>query len=165
MSIRLKVVLILFLLLTALRAEAQIAGEWVMEDGSAVLRLEANGEELSARVVALLRPRFSVVDGSGDIGATRRDIHNPDPTLSERPVLGMEIATGLYRDGDVWRGYIYDPGSGKTYRCIITPESENSLRVRGYVGFSMLGRTMYWQRLEHYRSLVLAMLEAVEGNP
>jgi uncharacterized protein (DUF2147 family) len=52
---------------------------------------------------------------------------------------------------DEWEdGKIYDPKNGKTYSCYIEfkDETKNLLKVRGYIGFSMIGRTTYWTRVE-----------------
>ena len=35
---------------------------------------------------------------------------------------------------------------------------EGFLRLRAYIGFSLLGRTMYWQRAEEFKHHVTAML-------
>jgi len=59
----------------------------------------------------------------------------------------MDILFGLKKDGDEWNGgKILDPKSGKIYKCYITLKDENTLKLRGYIGFSLLGRTEYWQR-------------------
>lgn len=65
----------------------------------------------------------------------------------DKPILGMVIINGLEKDGDTWEdGTILDPESGKVYKCYITLENKNKLKVRGYIGFSLLGRTQYWSR-------------------
>ena len=43
---------------------------------------------------------------------------------------------------------IMDPQIGKNYKCYITLEEENKLKLRGYIGFSVIGRTEYWHRVE-----------------
>jgi hypothetical protein len=150
----------LFLLLAAMRAEARIEGDWVLADGSAVVRV-TGGDTLSVRVVGLLRPRFAVIDGVAAVGSQRRDIHNPERELRERLVLGLEIASGLVADGSGWRGHIYDPSSGRSYRCSIKELDADYLEVRGYLGIPALGRTMYWQRLDSYRGQVTRMLTVI----
>ena len=66
-----------------------------------------------------------------------------------QPILGMTIIRGLKKDGDEYNsGKILDPESGKLYKCYIELEEDDSLKVRGYIGFSLLGRTQYWQRAE-----------------
>ncbi|MBI5481499.1 MAG: DUF2147 domain-containing protein [Deltaproteobacteria bacterium] len=62
----------------------------------------------------------------------------------DKPVIGMVILEGLWREGDEWKGgTILDPDNGKTYRCKLKLE-KGKLKVRGYIGVSLLGRTQYW---------------------
>ena len=62
-------------------------------------------------------------------------------------IEGMVIVEGLKLNGKTWEeGTILDPKSGKTYSCYITFENDNTLKVRGYIGFSLLGRTQKWIR-------------------
>ncbi|SEB52771.1 hypothetical protein SAMN04489761_1227 [Tenacibaculum sp. MAR_2009_124] len=63
------------------------------------------------------------------------------------PILGMNILSGLKKDGSEWSGgKILDPKNGKEYKCYIKLENNDKLKIRGYVGFSLLGRTAYWYR-------------------
>jgi uncharacterized protein (DUF2147 family) len=78
--------------------------------------------------------------------------------LRERALEGVLLARRLaYAEGG-WNGRIYDPGSGNSYRCRIE-RSNDFLRVHGYVGVSLLGRTVYWQRAQRYRTKVDRMLD------
>ncbi len=62
----------------------------------------------------------------------------------DKPVIGMVILEGLSKKGDEWSGgSILDPDNGKTYKCYIKLEKDK-LKVRGFIGFSALGRTQYW---------------------
>ena len=66
-----------------------------------------------------------------------------------KPILGLEILTGLEKDDDEWSGgKILDPRNGKIYKCFIKLEEPNKLKLRGYIGFSLLGKTKYWTRAE-----------------
>ena len=66
-----------------------------------------------------------------------------------KPLQGLEIIKGLEKDDDEWSdGKILDPVSGKLYKCYIALENPNKLKVRGYVGISLLGRTQYWTRVQ-----------------
>ena len=63
------------------------------------------------------------------------------------PIKGMVIIKDLKIIDKSWEdGTILDPKSGKTYSCYVTFEDENTLKVRGYIGFSLLGRTQKWIR-------------------
>lgn len=67
----------------------------------------------------------------------------------DKPILGMDILTGLEKDGDEWSGgRILDPKNGKEYKCYIKLLDKNTLKLRGYIGFSLLGRTAIWKRAE-----------------
>jgi len=44
-------------------------------------------------------------------------------------------------------GCIYDPASGSTYTCLLTLDGDDRLRLRGYVGLPLLGRTTAWTRV------------------
>lgn len=64
-----------------------------------------------------------------------------------KPIVGLKFIKGLIKDGNEYNGgKILDPENGKLYKCYITLEDANKLKVRGYIGFSLLGRTQYWYR-------------------
>ena len=66
-----------------------------------------------------------------------------------KPILGLTIIWGLEKTGDhVWSGgEILDPHNGKVYRLMLTLANDGrSLRARGYIGFSLFGRTQNWYR-------------------
>jgi uncharacterized protein (DUF2147 family) len=65
----------------------------------------------------------------------------------DKPILGLNILTGLEKDGDEWSGgEILDPRNGKIYKCYIQLVENNKLKLRGYVGISLFGKTRYWYR-------------------
>jgi uncharacterized protein (DUF2147 family) len=70
--------------------------------------------------------------------------------LKNKPENGLQIMWELKRDGDQWSGgQILDPHNGKIYRCNISLEDGGKkLKVRGFIGFALLGRTEYWLRME-----------------
>lgn len=66
-----------------------------------------------------------------------------------KKILGLDILTGLQEDGNEWSGgTILDPRNGKVYKCYIELEKPNKLKLRGYIGFSLFGKTAYWERAE-----------------
>jgi len=67
----------------------------------------------------------------------------------DKPILGLDILTGLEKKGDEWsKGEILDPRNGKIYKCYIQLMENNKLKLRGYVGISLFGKTRYWYRAE-----------------
>jgi len=66
-----------------------------------------------------------------------------------KPILGLNILTGLEQDGEEWSGgTILDPRNGKVYKCYIHLVHKNKLKIRGYLGLAVFGKTAYWQRAE-----------------
>ncbi len=74
--------------------------------------------------------------------ACEGDLHN-------KPVEGMTILWDLEREGDSWEGgQIMDPANGKTYKCKMSLlDDGQKLEVRGFIGFSLFGRSQVWERV------------------
>jgi uncharacterized protein (DUF2147 family) len=122
-------------------------GLWYAEGGAAQVAIEACGAdpsraELCGRVVWLRAPL-------GDDGCELRDRNNPEPRLRSRRVVGLEVLQGMRprADGTWAGGSIYDPATGNTYTCRLALEGRDRLRLRGYVGIPLLGRTTTWTRV------------------
>ena len=62
----------------------------------------------------------------------------------------MDLIADFSRKSDrQWvNGRIYDPRDGKTYKCKMTLQKDGTLKVRGYVGVSLFGKTVVWNRIE-----------------
>jgi uncharacterized protein (DUF2147 family) len=78
----------------------------------------------------------------------RVDAKNPDASRRQQLLLGQIILLGMRAEGaDGWAGgTIYDPDSGRTYKCHIEPIDHDHLKVRGFIGLSLLGRSQTWTR-------------------
>jgi len=140
-----RLVLISFCWLLPVLSFAQtdaIEGIWNNEEGIARIKIyKAKNDKYYGKIDWLKEP---VKDGK-----TRVDEHNPDKSKKNEPLLGLIILKGFEKDGDnkYDDGTIYDPKNGKTYSCTITRKG-NKLDVRGYVGFSWIGRTAVWTKAE-----------------
>lgn len=65
-----------------------------------------------------------------------------------KPIVGLIVINALSPNGDTWEGgTITDPESGKVYKSKIKADGDNLL-VRGFIGFSMIGRTETWKRIK-----------------
>ncbi|MFC5740913.1 DUF2147 domain-containing protein [Dyella tabacisoli] len=71
-----------------------------------------------------------------------------DGERKNQPIEGMTIMWGVTQDDDVWDGgKILDPKNGKVYKVkLSTVDGGAKLNVRGYIGFSLLGRSQVWER-------------------
>jgi uncharacterized protein (DUF2147 family) len=77
----------------------------------------------------------------------KKDVHNKDPKLRDRSLVGIVVMWHLrYDDGEYVDGYVYNPEDGGTYRMKAEVLSAESLKVRGYLGISLLGQNKIWSR-------------------
>ena len=132
--------------------EDAIVGTWLTaeaEDGRAHVRIVKDGDSYRGTIVWLELPTYPEDDPGGMPGEERIDRENPDPDLRDRPILGLEMLSGFVPTGSGrWgKGTIYDPANGKTYRCKAKLEGDDTLKVRGFIGVSLLGRTETWTRV------------------
>lgn len=66
-----------------------------------------------------------------------------------KPIQGLVILKDLKKDGSEYNGgTILDPNKGKVYKALIALEGADKLKVRGYIGFSLMGRSQYWERVK-----------------
>ncbi len=118
------------------------------DNGAAIVEIVRDGNQYKGTIVWLEKPLYG--PGEERPGQPKVDLNNPDPKLRERPVIGLEILHGfVWKPGrHRWeKGTIYDPGNGKTYKCKMELENPDTLKVRGFIGFSLLGRTEVWHRV------------------
>ncbi len=119
---------------------AQIEGKWKTIDdetkqAKSIVEIYKKGDKYFGKISQLL-----VKPANPNCTECKDDRKN-------RPLLGMEIIRGLKKDGDEFTdGSITDPKSGKTYKCTIKRNGDQ-LSVRGYLGFSLIGRTQTWQKV------------------
>ena len=113
-------------------AAPPIAGRWLTADGSAVVAIAPCGAALCGRIVKL---------NKAPANGPAVDANNPDPRLKTRSLLGVPVLTGLTPDGDGWKGSIYDPKKGKTYKATVTRDGAK-LKVQACV--AVFCQTISW---------------------
>ena len=138
--------LICCLSLPVLAADAdELLGTYYTTDNESTVEIYKCGDHYCGKIVALEEPIYPADDDQGMAGKPKVDRENPDPALRTRPALGLVIMEGFSFNGKIWSGgTIYDPNNGKTYKCKITPIENGKIKVRGYIGVSLLGRTVIW---------------------
>jgi len=121
-----------------------ILGIWMNEDQDAHIEITKKADQYFGKLVWLKNPTDDVT------GEPKLDKNNPDESLQSRPTWGLEILTNFVFDGDDrWEdGKIYDPKKGKTYSCYMKFNDEKTIKIRGFIGVTLLGRTTYWTRVE-----------------
>ncbi len=145
--------LAIFLFSPVLKLSAQdfkaddIVGVWLNEDKDAHIEIYKDGGKYFGKIIWLKTP----IDEK--TGKPKVDDKNEDPALQNRPVMGLLLLKDFVFDGDdEWEdGQIYDPKSGKTYSCYMEfpdEDDKTNLKIRGYIGISLLGRTTYWTKVK-----------------
>ena len=118
---------------------AAIEGRWLTQEKDGWIRVVLVGDSLEGSIAGA---------PPGSPSEREFDDRNPDPALRSRKLDGLTIMTGFEYDGDGrWKdGTVYDPNSGKTYKCTLTLVDANTVRIRGYIGVSLFGRSETWTR-------------------
>ena len=130
-----------------------ISGYWrtpVPHHRDSVVQIYKSGDVYDGKIVALEQPKYPGDNHPDLAGEPKMDIHNPDKSKQHRPLMGLEVVHGLKPDGgNQWDdASIYDPRNGKTYDAKATLSGDgNTLKLRGYVFISLLGKTQTWTRV------------------
>lgn len=125
----------------------EILGPWLTGKKGAVIEIYECGpddeRELCGRIAWLRKPYT-------DDGKLKRDPKNPDPSVRDRPLCGIEVFTGLKRnDKDTWAfGRVYNPKDGRQYRAYLDANDDGTVRIRAYVGLPLFGKSETWTRPE-----------------
>jgi len=123
----------------------EVVGPWLTEKEGAVIELYDCGDgsetEICGRIVWLREPYT-------DDGELKKDPDNPDPSLRDRPMCGIQVVTGLKRaDKNTWtHGRVYNPKDGRSYSAYLDVKEQGHLHVRVYVGIPLIGRSETWSR-------------------
>ena len=124
-----------------------VLGVWLNEDKDAHVEIYKDGDKYFGKIVWLKTPIRE------ETGKPKLDKENEDESLRTRPVMGLLLLNDFEFDGDdEWEdGTIYDPKNGKIYKCYMEFDDEddmNKLKIRGFIGFSLLGKTTYWTKVK-----------------
>lgn len=139
------VITVLILCFSLYSAKAQsVFGKWQSTDSKtgkaeAIIEIYKEKNKAYAKVVDILNPD----------DRDKNCIYCKGENYG-KPILGMVIVDGLKENGDVWgSGKILDPKNGNYYKCYITLVDNSILKLRGYIGISLFGRTEYWYKVEN----------------
>ena len=123
------------------QTNADVVGQWYNAEKDAVITLFEDGQTVSGKITWMKFP-------NDENGNPKTDPLNPDEKLRARARMGMVMMSGFaYDEDNVWDdGELYDPKKGKTYSGMVTLKDANTLDLRGYIGFSFIGRSSTWTR-------------------
>ncbi len=139
----LRIICILFPVILFSQNSESICGTWLEEEKQSHIEIYKTDEGYyEGKIIWLAEP----LDEDGKI---KLDKENPNKKLRNQTIKGLIIIKDLeFTDENKWsNGNIYDARSGKTYSLNARLEDANTLFMRGYIGFSLIGRTTTWTRL------------------
>jgi uncharacterized protein (DUF2147 family) len=124
----------------------KVIGVWLNEEKEGKIEIYKQGEKYFGKIVWI--DKVNYVNNQPP-----KDSKNPDSKLRSRTVEGIEILKNFSYEPDdkEWiNGTIYDPKNGSTYSCYMWFEKNNFQRlyIRGYIGFSLIGRTTQWTKTD-----------------
>ena len=136
------IVYLFFVLVTSSMNSLSVIGKWKTIDDQtgepkSIVEVFSKSGKIYAKVVEVL-----------DLAHKNSLCHKCSGEDKNKPILGLTIIKGLSKEGSEYNsGEILDPKNGKLYKCSLSLESNDKLKIRGYIGFSLLGRTQYWHRV------------------
>ena len=112
-----------------------ILGRWLTQPGDGIIEITRTADNTYLGTII------------GGNAPHRVDEHNPDPAHRQQLLLGQVILKDMHEDdGALVGGTIYEPDTGRTYKCRIETLDHDRLKVRGFIGVSLLGRSQVWTR-------------------
>ena len=144
--------LVLVFPLLALASEygpGAVVGLWEVEDGSGRIEIHRCGEQYCGRIAWLKEPLYPADDPGGMGGKPLVDRDNPDTALRGRPQLGLRMMEGYtFRGDNRWDGgTIYNTENGKRYKSTLAMLAPDRLKLRAYIGISLIGGSTVWTRV------------------
>lgn len=128
----------------------KILGYWLTQEGDSQVKIfKATNGKYYGEIKWLKDP-------TREDGSIKLDDKNENEKLRDKPILGLQILKSFdysAKDKEWAEGTIYDPKNGKTYKCFIWFEEGDdiTLHVKGFIGFSLLGREVEWKKEEKLR--------------
>jgi uncharacterized protein (DUF2147 family) len=128
------------MVLPALAADP--AGIWLTEDGEARVRIYRCGQDICGTLLSLKEPNDPAT------GKPKLDKFNQDTGERARPIIGVELMSGLKPSGtpDQWEGALYNPEDGNTYKGILTLQGLLNLKLQGCVLGGLFCKSEIWKR-------------------
>jgi uncharacterized protein (DUF2147 family) len=124
------------LILAALSSASTLLGLWNTPVDKSQVRVAACGDEICGYVIASTRLT---------VEPNQQDVRNPDPTLRTRLIRNLKIMQIHPADEGHFRGWVYDPKSGHTYRVVVRMRPDDHLELTGCILGPLCG-SQAWDR-------------------
>ncbi|MBK8008320.1 MAG: DUF2147 domain-containing protein [Rhizobiales bacterium] len=111
----------------------KVAGVWQSQSGITRVKVLPCGTGLCGHVVWQKNPS--------------KDVHNPDPSKRERPIVGLQLVSNMKPVGPgEWSGSIYNYEDGKTYQGKVKAAG-NAIEIGGCVMGGMICQSKTWTKV------------------
>lgn len=141
---KIKISILLVFLVSVFSVNAQsVIGKWktfddATGDAKSIVEITEKDGKIYGKVIEILNTEKK-----------NAKCNNCPDSDKDKPVLGLYVIKGLSKDGKEYsNGKILDPSSGKLYKCTVSLDGNDKLKVRGYVGISAFGRNQIWTRVK-----------------
>ncbi len=141
---KIKISILLVFLVSVFSVNAQsVIGKWktfddATGDAKSIVEITEKDGKIYGKVIEILNSEKK-----------NAKCNNCPDSDKDKPVLGLYVIKGLSKDGKEYsNGKILDPSSGKLYKCTVSLDGNDKLKVRGYVGISAFGRNQIWTRVK-----------------
>jgi uncharacterized protein (DUF2147 family) len=125
-------------------SQDRLLGTWLMENRESKIQIFKKENQFNGKLI--WSKDMYEVDGK----TSKKDVNNKNGDLRSRELKDLPLLSGFTYDDGEWKdGKIYDIKSGKDYSCVIKLNGPDIMLVRGYVGFSMLGKTVSFSRVKN----------------
>ena len=117
-------------------------GYWYKPDAERESKIQVfkcgpSKSQLCAKIAWLKDPNDSK-------GRPLHDIRNEAPSMRDRPIVGLQIFSGLAPSAPgTWTGKIYNPEDGHTYSATLTVLSRKEIKLRGCKAWLLCGEKQW----------------------
>jgi uncharacterized protein (DUF2147 family) len=118
-----------------------ILGVWANGTNRGQIQIFRQNGKYYGKIIWLAKP-------NDQNGIAKVDKNNPDKKVRSKPLLGLIMMRDFKFEDDEWvDGKIYNPDDGKEYKAYMKLKDPQTLSVRGYIGFSWIGKTETFMRV------------------
>jgi uncharacterized protein (DUF2147 family) len=150
MKLSSKIIGLALILCTNLALAASPAGLWkTIDDKTGKPRSLIRISETDGVYIAVVEKGLLATDTGDKVCDKCTDERKGQKIIGMTIVKGIKEKSGDSAEKEYGGGEILDPDNGKIYKCKMKlSEDGNKLEVRGFIGFSLLGRSQTWMREE-----------------
>jgi len=126
-----------------------ILGKWISAEKNLIVEVYKENNTYKSKIVW-----FTVSEDPSKAMNSRLDFKNPNPSLRNNKLVGLQILNGLKfnPESDRWEdGTVYDPNTGKFWSTVVLFDNNGKLSVKGYWQFEFFSKTMHFEKYQYFQ--------------